>query len=189
MDSRTTGHLEDCINICHDNPLCEWYTLEKAIDSCMLYENCNSTFGCETCATGERSCSNGYVTHTNLHAIDNEQDFYDYDDYDNDYSEEYYESDEYDSDKNSTGDYEEYDESEEYESDEYDNAGNKSSRFYFNDDDEYDNYVNYDSDSYEYEDDDYSDEDYSDDDYSDVNALNDANDADHENSLDDPDEY
>ena len=186
MDSRTTGHLEDCINICHDNPLCEWYTLEKAIDSCMLYENCNSTFGCETCATGERSCSNGYVTHTNLHAIDNEQDFYDYDDYDNDYSEEYYESDEYDSDKNSTGDYEEYDESEEYESDEYDNAGNKSSRFYFN---EYDNYVNYDSDSYEYEDDDYSDEDYSDDDYSDVNALNDANDADHENSLDDPDEY
>ena len=54
------GHLEDCIKMCNNNPLCKWYTLEKSNDHCLLYKDCEESFSCETCATGPRYCSRGY---------------------------------------------------------------------------------------------------------------------------------
>ena len=55
-----SGHLEDCISFCGNSPLCEYYTLEKKHDFCLLYEDClNSTY-CDTCATGHKDCSHGY---------------------------------------------------------------------------------------------------------------------------------
>merc|ERR1711934_82004 len=39
---------------------CQWFTLEKANDHCILYEECDDQFDCETCATGEKKCAHGY---------------------------------------------------------------------------------------------------------------------------------
>merc|ERR1712008_199412 len=39
---------------------CKWFTLEKKNDHCILYEECEDQFDCETCATGEKKCANGY---------------------------------------------------------------------------------------------------------------------------------
>ena len=54
------GHLEDCIKSCSNNALCEYYTLEKSKDYCILYEDCLETEGCDTCWTGRKYCSRGY---------------------------------------------------------------------------------------------------------------------------------
>ena len=59
--SFSASHLEDCIRICKERPSCKWYTLDKAIDSCVLYENCTlHTEVCDTCATGPEDCLRGY---------------------------------------------------------------------------------------------------------------------------------
>ena len=59
--SFSVSHLEDCIHICKERPSCKWYTLDKAIDRCVLYENCTlHTEVCDTCATGPEDCSRGY---------------------------------------------------------------------------------------------------------------------------------
>ena len=54
------GHIEDCISICVNNSLCEYYTLEKKADFCVLYEDCLKSTYCDTCATGRQYCSRGY---------------------------------------------------------------------------------------------------------------------------------
>ena len=54
------GHLEDCIKICNDNSLCQWYTLEKSNNHCVLYGDCAVAKDCDTCATGRKSCTRGY---------------------------------------------------------------------------------------------------------------------------------
>jgi len=59
-DSFIVSHLEDCISICKDRPSCKWYTLDKAIDRCVLYDNCTLAEDCDTCATGPEYCSRGY---------------------------------------------------------------------------------------------------------------------------------
>ena len=65
MDSYHLHHLEDCIKVCNDNPLCKWYTHEKTHDHCVLYEeDCAETQKCMTCATGKKYCSNGYLART-----------------------------------------------------------------------------------------------------------------------------
>ena len=43
----------------HDTD-CNWFTLEKEHDNCILYEECHDQFDCETCATGEKDCARGY---------------------------------------------------------------------------------------------------------------------------------
>ena len=60
MDSYAIGTLEECIEKCNDNVDCQWFTLEKSNDHCILYEECNDQFDCETCATGEKNCAHGY---------------------------------------------------------------------------------------------------------------------------------
>ena len=60
VDSYAIATLEECIEKCHENEDCQWFTLEKANDHCIIYEECNDQFDCETCATGERHCSRGY---------------------------------------------------------------------------------------------------------------------------------
>merc|ERR1712241_1438681 len=58
--SKKAGNLEDCINICKDTVNCKWYTYEKQNDHCMLFKDCDSLISCDTCATGQKYCSNGY---------------------------------------------------------------------------------------------------------------------------------
>ena len=60
VDSFTMSHLEDCISACGDRADCTHYTLEKTNDHCLLYEDCNETFACDTCASGEKDCTRGY---------------------------------------------------------------------------------------------------------------------------------
>ena len=60
VDSFAIPTLEECISKCNEVEDCLWFTLEKANDHCILYEECNDQFDCETCATGERKCANGY---------------------------------------------------------------------------------------------------------------------------------
>ena len=60
VDSFAIPTLEECISKCNEVEDCQWFTLEKANDHCILYEECNDQFDCETCATGERKCANGY---------------------------------------------------------------------------------------------------------------------------------
>jgi len=60
VDSFAIGTLEECIAKCNDVEDCQWFTLEKANDHCILYEECNDQFDCETCASGEKKCAHGY---------------------------------------------------------------------------------------------------------------------------------
>ena len=60
VDSFAIPTLEDCIAKCNEVEDCQWFTLEKDSDHCILYEECNDPFDCETCATGEKKCANGY---------------------------------------------------------------------------------------------------------------------------------
>ena len=61
IDSFKIAHLEDCIKACSDDSDCQWYTLEKTNDHCLLYEECKKKMeSCDTCATGPRECSVGY---------------------------------------------------------------------------------------------------------------------------------
>ena len=60
VDSFAIATLEECIEKCNDVVDCEWFTLEKANDHCILYEECDDQFDCETCATGEKKCAHGY---------------------------------------------------------------------------------------------------------------------------------
>ena len=60
VDSFAIPTLEECISKCNEVEDCQWFTLEKANDHCILYEECNDQFDCETCATGEKKCANGY---------------------------------------------------------------------------------------------------------------------------------
>jgi len=53
-------HLEDCLETCSDHSDCMWFTLEKTHNHCILYEGCEETLPCDTCASGERTCSVGY---------------------------------------------------------------------------------------------------------------------------------
>ena len=48
VDSYAIGTLEECIEKCNDNVDCQWFTLEKSNDHCILYEECNDHFDCET---------------------------------------------------------------------------------------------------------------------------------------------
>ena len=68
LNSYRLHHLEDCIKVCNDNPLCKWYTHEKTHDHCILYqEDCAQALECTTCATGKRYCSNGYLPRSGPH--------------------------------------------------------------------------------------------------------------------------
>merc|ERR1711953_431293 len=60
VDSYAIATLEECIEACNDHVDCQWFTLEKSNDHCLLYEECNDQFDCETCATGEKNCAHGY---------------------------------------------------------------------------------------------------------------------------------
>jgi len=60
VDTKVMDHLEDCVYYCRDTVGCEWYTYNKKDDHCVLYENCNSTISCDTCASGPKDCSKGY---------------------------------------------------------------------------------------------------------------------------------
>ena len=60
VDSFAISTLEECIAKCNDMEDCQWFTLEKANDHCILYEECNDQFDCETCASGEKKCAHGY---------------------------------------------------------------------------------------------------------------------------------
>ena len=53
-------HLEDCIKSCSDHPECNFFTMEKRDDHCLLYEDCEDSLPCETCASGGKYCSHGY---------------------------------------------------------------------------------------------------------------------------------
>ena len=60
VDSFAIATLEECIEKCNEVVDCEWFTLEKANDHCILYEECDDQFDCETCASGEKKCAHGY---------------------------------------------------------------------------------------------------------------------------------
>ena len=60
VDSFEIRHLEDCIKECNDNHHCKYYTLEKNMDHCVLYEDCHETTTCDSCASGKKYCSIGY---------------------------------------------------------------------------------------------------------------------------------
>ena len=60
IDSFAIATLEECIEMCNYVLDCQWFTLEKAHDHCILYEECDDKFDCETCATGTRNCAHGY---------------------------------------------------------------------------------------------------------------------------------
>ena len=60
VDSFAIATLEGCIEKCGETEDCAWFTLEKSNDHCILYEECNDQFDCETCATGEKKCANGF---------------------------------------------------------------------------------------------------------------------------------
>ena len=60
VDSYAIATLEECIEMCNEVWDCQWFTLEKAHDHCILYEECDDKFDCETCATGTRNCAHGY---------------------------------------------------------------------------------------------------------------------------------
>jgi len=61
VDSFTMSKLEKCIIACNSNDQCNWYTLEKMHDHCILYEDCDlHDDHCDTCATGPKLCSHGY---------------------------------------------------------------------------------------------------------------------------------
>ena len=60
VDSFAIATLEECIEKCNQVVDCQWFTLEKKNDHCVLYEECHDQFDCETCATGEKKCANGY---------------------------------------------------------------------------------------------------------------------------------
>ena len=59
MDSFDHLHLEDCIAQCNNNDECNFYTYEKTHDHCILYEDCNQTLECATCASGPKNCAMG----------------------------------------------------------------------------------------------------------------------------------
>ena len=54
------SHLEDCMEKCKEHPSCNFFTLEKQNDHCILYEDCDVRIDCETCASGAKYCSLGY---------------------------------------------------------------------------------------------------------------------------------
>ena len=60
------SHLEDCIERCRENPQCNYFTIEKQDDHCVLYEDCGDTVRCDTCASGAKYCSRGYQGETKL---------------------------------------------------------------------------------------------------------------------------
>ena len=60
VDSYKMSSLEGCIRACNDNADCRFYTLERESGICVLYEDCQSTLFCESCASGEKYCSGGY---------------------------------------------------------------------------------------------------------------------------------
>ena len=60
VDSYAIATLEECIEKCNEAEDCQWFTLEKANDHCILYEECDDQFDCETCASGEKKCAHGY---------------------------------------------------------------------------------------------------------------------------------
>jgi len=60
VDSFAIATLEGCIEKCGEIEDCAWFTLEKSNDHCILYEECDDKFDCETCATGEAKCANGF---------------------------------------------------------------------------------------------------------------------------------
>jgi len=60
VDSYHIATLEECIEKCNNHVDCEWFTLEKDNDHCILYEECENQFDCDTCASGEKKCANGY---------------------------------------------------------------------------------------------------------------------------------
>ena len=60
VDSKKIAHLEECINYCKESVGCEWYTYDKKDDHCVMYEDCDTSTSCDTCATGKKYCSKGY---------------------------------------------------------------------------------------------------------------------------------
>merc|ERR1712045_101632 len=61
VDSFSMSHIEECIVACYSDDACNWYTLEKTRDHCILYKDCDlHDETCTTCATGPKSCSHGY---------------------------------------------------------------------------------------------------------------------------------
>merc|ERR1712039_622580 len=60
VDSFAIATLEGCIEKCGETEDCAWFTLEKSNDHCILYEECDDQFDCETCASGEKKCAHGY---------------------------------------------------------------------------------------------------------------------------------
>ena len=61
MDSFIMTKLEECLIACNSNDKCNFYTLEKLHDHCILYEDCDvHDESCDTCASGPKLCSHGY---------------------------------------------------------------------------------------------------------------------------------
>ena len=60
VDSYEMSSLEECIEACNDSEDCRFFTLERESGICVLYEDCQRTLFCESCASGEKYCSAGY---------------------------------------------------------------------------------------------------------------------------------
>merc|ERR1712110_688809 len=68
IDSYSMEDVEECIVTCNENDDCNWYTLEKQHDHCILYEDCDKHDDtCETCATGPKYCANGYHSESGMY--------------------------------------------------------------------------------------------------------------------------
>ena len=58
------SHLEDCIERCREHLQCNFFTIEKQNNHCVLYEDCGDTVRCHSCASGAKYCSRGYQGET-----------------------------------------------------------------------------------------------------------------------------
>ena len=59
VDSYEMSTVEECIHACDDSHDCRFYTLDRESGICVLYEDCQRTVFCESCASGEKYCSAG----------------------------------------------------------------------------------------------------------------------------------
>jgi hypothetical protein len=52
-----TNTIEYCIKLCKTTPSCKWFTFNKELSLCSLFESClHMDSSCKTCISGERSC-------------------------------------------------------------------------------------------------------------------------------------
>jgi hypothetical protein len=52
-----TNTIEYCIKLCKTTPTCKWFTFNKELSQCSLFESClHLDSSCKTCISGESSC-------------------------------------------------------------------------------------------------------------------------------------